>query len=297
LKYGYVPQGNVGNYGIRQDGDAFSDVTQVFNPFAWGNAAYRLSHDLKNKDSWTTGRGALNMGMDFLEAAPLLGEIAAISKPALRAVANSPLVSGFHDLAASPRSYGPSYLQTLKNTGNNIITRTGEAKNILIPPKLSMNDASLYDAAKSEQLLKYIYDENFLNNSNAWDVRHWNRMHANDPAIMPRSELIQRIANKLDYPADLSTLGQVYGGFGTVVPTTHDASKLIKFGVLADAEAKYPAIFGKLDEIGKTTTDPYIGLPHKSHVFPDLQLPIAINKGPGSLVQILKKVPGSPLYK
>ncbi len=297
MKYGYVPQGNVGNYGTRHDGDAFSDVTQIANPFAWGNAAYRLSHDLTNKDSWTTGGGALNMGMDFLESIPLLGEISAGSKPALQAIARSPLVSGLHDLAASPRSYGPSYLQTLKDTGKNIVTRTGEAKNIMIPPKASMNDASLYDAAKSEQILKYIYDENFLRNSDAWDVKYWNRMHEAKPDLMPRSKLIQRIANKLDYPVDLSNLGEMRGGFGTVVPTTHDPSKLVKFGVLGDWEAKYPGIFKKLDEMGNTVTDPYIGLPYKSHIFPDLQLPIAHNPGPGSLVQVLKKVPGSPLFK
>jgi len=185
----------------------------------------------------------------------------------------------------------------LRNAGKSVITRTGEVKNIIRPPKLSMNDASLYDAAKSEQLLKYIYDEDFLRNSDAWDIKRWNRMHQADPALMPRSELIQRIANKLDYPADLSKLGEMHGGFGTVVPTTHDPAKLIKFGVLGDWEAKYPGIFGKLDDLGSTTTDSYIGLPHKTHVFPDLALPIAPNTGPGSLVQIMKKVPGFPLRK
>jgi hypothetical protein len=292
LKYGYVPQGNVGNYGQRQDGDAFSDVTQMLNPYAWGNAAYRLSHDLTNKDSWTTGAGGLNMGLDFLESVPLLGEIAAGARPTLQAIARSPLVSGFHDLAASPRSYGPTYLQTLKNTGENILTRTGEVKNIIRPPKLSTNDASLYDAGKSEKMLKYIFDPKFRKGSGEWDIKFWDWFHSPN-----EGEVLQRIANKLDYPVNLSSLGDMKGGFGTVVPTTHDASKLVKFGTLLPWEAEAPGIFSKLDEIGKLNTDPYIGLPVKSHIFPNLKLDIAFNKGDGSLVQVLNKVPGVPLRK
>jgi hypothetical protein len=292
LKYGYVPQGNVGNYGQRQDGDAFSDVTQMLNPFAWGNAAYRLSHDLTNKDSWTTGAGGLNMGLDFLESVPLLGEIAAGARPTLQAIARSPLVSGFHDLAASPRSYGPTYLQTLKNTGENILTRTGEVKNIIRPPKLSTNDASLYDAGKSEKMLKYIFDPKFRKGSGEWDIKFWDWFHSPN-----EGEVLQRIANKLDYPVNLSSLGDMKGGFGTVVPTTHDASKLVKFGTLSPWEVEAPGIFSKLDEIGKLNTDPYIGLPVKSHIFPNLKLDIAFNKGDGSLVQVLNKVPGVPLRK
>jgi len=87
------------------------------------------------------------------------------------------------------------------------------------------------------------------------------------------------------------------GGFGTVVPTTHDASKLVKFGTLLPWEAEAPGIFSQLDEIGKLNTDPYIGLPVKSHIFPNLKLDIAFNKGDGSLVQVLNKVPGVPLRK
>jgi hypothetical protein len=71
MKYGYVPQGNLGNYGLREDGDAVSTLINDFaNPFAWGNAAYRLSKDITNKDSWTTKEGAMTMGTDALEALP-----------------------------------------------------------------------------------------------------------------------------------------------------------------------------------------------------------------------------------
>jgi len=71
MKYGYVPQGNLGNYGIRQDGDAFSDVSQFANPMFYANAAYRLGEDASQKNSWTTKEGLINMGADALEAAPI----------------------------------------------------------------------------------------------------------------------------------------------------------------------------------------------------------------------------------
>jgi hypothetical protein len=77
MKYGYVPQGNLGNYGLRGDGDAVSmTVNDFVNPFAWGNAAYRFSNEVGNKKSWTTKEGLATMGVDALEATPLFGAAA-----------------------------------------------------------------------------------------------------------------------------------------------------------------------------------------------------------------------------
>lgn len=74
-KYGYVPQGNVGNYGIREGADAVQGTVNAFNPFSWGNAAYRLAGDLGNKKTYTTGHGAANAAWDALEALPLFAEM------------------------------------------------------------------------------------------------------------------------------------------------------------------------------------------------------------------------------
>jgi hypothetical protein len=72
MKYGYIPQGNLGNYGYREDGDAFSDVTQYANPFFYANAAYRLSNAALQPESWTTKEGLINMASEALEAAPIV---------------------------------------------------------------------------------------------------------------------------------------------------------------------------------------------------------------------------------
>lgn len=123
MKYGYVPQGNVGNYGLRQDGDAFSDTVNSFvNPFAWGNAAYRFSKDVTNKDSYTTGMGALNMGADLAESLPFFGAAAKTIIPAVKSFASHPLVNGLHDVAADSKLYGPVYAQALAFKAANSLT-------------------------------------------------------------------------------------------------------------------------------------------------------------------------------
>ncbi len=84
-KYGYIPQGNVGNYGYKDDSAGpVSLANTTFNPFAWGNAAYRFANEVGNADSWTTGRGAVNMTTDFLEALPLFSEASKAAEPALK---------------------------------------------------------------------------------------------------------------------------------------------------------------------------------------------------------------------
>lgn len=122
MKYGYLPQGNVGNYGLRQDGDAFSDVTQFANPMFYANAAYRLGEDASQKNSWTTKEGLINMGADALEAMPFFGAAAKTMAPGVRAFASHPLVNGLHDVAAKPKVYGPDYAKALTFKGLNSIT-------------------------------------------------------------------------------------------------------------------------------------------------------------------------------
>jgi hypothetical protein len=123
IKYGYVPQGNLGNYGLRGDGDAFATTINDFvNPFAWGNAAYRFSKDVTNKDSYTTGMGALNMGADLAESLPFFGAAAKIMAPGVKAFASHPLVNGLHDVAADRKLYGPVYAQALASKAANSLT-------------------------------------------------------------------------------------------------------------------------------------------------------------------------------
>lgn len=91
-KYGYVPQGNVGNYGFKDDSAGpISLANTTFNPFAWGNAAYRFANEVGDADSWTTGRGAVNMTTDFLEAMPFFSEMTKASQPLLKFTANKEL--------------------------------------------------------------------------------------------------------------------------------------------------------------------------------------------------------------
>jgi hypothetical protein len=88
-KYGDIPQGNVGNYGFKDDSAGPVSLTNTtFNPFAWGNAAYRFANEVGDADSWTTGRGAVNMTTDFLEALPFYSEVSKAAKPALTFAAN-----------------------------------------------------------------------------------------------------------------------------------------------------------------------------------------------------------------
>jgi hypothetical protein len=71
-RYGYMPQGNIGNYGHKDAGSGMSTVINYANPGAWLNGFYRFSNDVPQKESWTTIGGATNMIADALDATPLL---------------------------------------------------------------------------------------------------------------------------------------------------------------------------------------------------------------------------------
>lgn len=81
--YGYVPQGNIGNYGQRFDQSPMEMIANSVNPFAWANAGLRFTNDLADKNTYTSGYGALNATLDLLEAAPMLGTM----KPGLSSFA------------------------------------------------------------------------------------------------------------------------------------------------------------------------------------------------------------------
>lgn len=105
-KYGYIPQGNVGNYGLRYDQSPMEMIANSVNPFVWGNAAYRFTNDLADADTYTTLGGAGNALFDALEATPMLG--------AMRSGVPSMLqdVSLAKSLANNKINQGISYLES-----------------------------------------------------------------------------------------------------------------------------------------------------------------------------------------
>jgi len=74
-KYGYVQQGNEGNYGLRDDASPMGTAINAANPFAWLNAGIRLQDDLGKPETYTTLPGAANAAMDALEMLPMFTEL------------------------------------------------------------------------------------------------------------------------------------------------------------------------------------------------------------------------------
>jgi len=74
-KYGYVQQGNQGNYGLRDDASPMGAAVNAANPFAWLNAGIRLQDDLGKSETYTTLPGAANAAMDALEMLPMFTEL------------------------------------------------------------------------------------------------------------------------------------------------------------------------------------------------------------------------------
>jgi hypothetical protein len=71
-KYGYVQQGNIGNYGLKDQASPMGAVLNLANPVAWFNAGARLKKDLGKEETYTTKEGALTALADLAEAAPML---------------------------------------------------------------------------------------------------------------------------------------------------------------------------------------------------------------------------------
>lgn len=100
VNYGYLPQGNLGNYGLKDQADPMSSAVNFANPFAWVNAGIRLKEDLGKEETYTTKEGALTALGDLAEAAPLLKPLRA-ALPALN-VAAKPYSKALLDVLNKP---------------------------------------------------------------------------------------------------------------------------------------------------------------------------------------------------
>jgi hypothetical protein len=78
-KYGYIPQGNIGNYGLKDDASPMGAAINFANPIAWFNAGARLVDDLGKEETYTTKEGALTAFTDFAEALPMLRPLRALA--------------------------------------------------------------------------------------------------------------------------------------------------------------------------------------------------------------------------
>jgi len=74
-KYGYVQQGNIGNYGLKDTASPMGSAVNAANPFAWLNAGIRLGNDLEKPETYTTWSGAGNAAMNALEMLPMFTEL------------------------------------------------------------------------------------------------------------------------------------------------------------------------------------------------------------------------------
>lgn len=82
VKQGYVPQGNLGNYGMREKSSPVGQLLMDFNPYNWANAAYRAAIRGGDPDTYTTLSGAGNMGADLLEGLPVASAFGPMYKSA-----------------------------------------------------------------------------------------------------------------------------------------------------------------------------------------------------------------------
>lgn len=82
VKQGYVPQGNLGNYGMREKSSPVGQLLMDFNPYNWANAGYRAAIRGGDPNTYTTLSGAGNMGTDLLEALPVASAFGPMYKSA-----------------------------------------------------------------------------------------------------------------------------------------------------------------------------------------------------------------------
>jgi hypothetical protein len=100
-RYGYVPQGNLGNYGMREKSSPVGQLLMDFNPYNWANAAYRAAIRGGDPDTYTTVPGAINMGADLAEALPVISELGPLLKGAKSATGEA----GKYLTAKTPLKY------------------------------------------------------------------------------------------------------------------------------------------------------------------------------------------------
>jgi hypothetical protein len=100
-RYGYVPQGNLGNYGMMEKSSPVGQLLMGFNPYNWANAAYRAAIRGGDPDTYTTVPGAINMGADVAEALPVISELG----PLLKGVKSATGVAGKYLTTQTPLKY------------------------------------------------------------------------------------------------------------------------------------------------------------------------------------------------
>jgi hypothetical protein len=86
VRQGYVPQGNLGNYGMREKSSPIGQLLMDFNPYNYANAAYRAAIRGGDPDTYTTLPGAINMGADLAEALPVISKLGPLLKGAKSAI-------------------------------------------------------------------------------------------------------------------------------------------------------------------------------------------------------------------
>lgn len=146
---GYIPSGYLGMHSAYESPNPMANVVDLVlgTPVFIANAAARQGEQLVNNP--------LEYG---------LTNTLGVFDPKMRDQA----ISNYLDLAAViPAARAASPL--LRNAGKSVITRTGEVKNILFEPKLTTNQASLYNREKTESLLKSLFE----GKRQGWDEQYW----------------------------------------------------------------------------------------------------------------------------
>jgi hypothetical protein len=135
-KYGYVPQGNLGNYGQRFDQSPMEMIANGVNPFSWANAGYRFTNSLLNSESYD----GLNASLDLIEAMPMLGMMKSALPAAQNAIQNTYRLlpegtfKNYSKLSNADKSYRVAGMDAYDDFLENHIVRS-----VTPPPKPGMS--------------------------------------------------------------------------------------------------------------------------------------------------------------
>ena len=129
-KYGYIQQGNQGNYGLRDDASPMGAAVNAANPFAWLNAGIRLQDDLGKPETYTTWSGAGNALMDALEMLPMFTETRPLAGAAMLAddaaragkylTTKTPLKNAYNLRSSVLKENPEMYLYRARPVGQNV---------------------------------------------------------------------------------------------------------------------------------------------------------------------------------
>ncbi len=135
-KYGYVPQGNLGNYGQRFDQSPMEMIVNGVNPFSWANAGYRFTNGLLNSESYD----GLNASLDLIESMPMLGMMKSALPVAQNAIQNTYRLlpegtfKNYSKLSNADKSYRVAGMDAYDDFLENHIVRS-----VTPPPKPGMS--------------------------------------------------------------------------------------------------------------------------------------------------------------